>query len=73
MKSKFEYGDIVKITEEAAEAICAREPDADFDFNQHGKIKDKYKIGKNQMYEVAFEEGRTIALPQSYLEKVEED
>lgn len=71
MKKQFELGNIVKITEEAAETICSREPDADFDFKQTGKIVDEYKLGKHQMYEVQFKE-RKLAIPQSYLEKYEE-
>lgn len=70
MKKKFEYGDIVRITEEAAEMICSREPDIDFDFKRTGKIVDMYKLGKHQMYEVEFKD-RKMTIPQSYLEKIE--
>ena len=73
MKSKFVYGERVKITEEAAELICSREADVDFDFNQGGVIKDQSTIGKHKMYEVKFDNGQVFTLPQSYLEKIEEE
>lgn len=72
-KNKFELRDRIKITEEAAEIICSREPDADFDFNQHGTIAGHYTMGRNVMYEVRFDDGKVLNIPQSYLEKIEDN
>lgn len=70
-KYKFELRDTVKITDEAAELICSRESDVDFDFNQQGRIISCFTIGRSVMYEVKFS-NTILQLPQNYLEKVEE-
>lgn len=72
MKSNFEYEDVVKITEEAAEIMYSHEPNTDFDFNQHGIIIGRYTIGRNVIYRVRFADNRVLNLPQSYIEKIEE-
>lgn len=69
---KYDINTDVKITEEAAEIICSREPDVDFDFNQVGVVKSQYMINKTKMYEVKF--GNVMLnLPQSYIEEASEN